>query len=499
MIKFVGLLMAAAMIMSSSVVSGSFVESRNRLPMSLSGVISELQDSVTELSTACIIPSRTLTATEKQSILQTILGGAPDANSKAMATDQGLAVCQPSSLDEIVNSAVACQGSVIFVPSNTDLTQGEGLMEMLGPAMERILSTSTSKGSLVVVCNEQMGAKVTQAKLEAAAAPILQSLTDKKTIKSLQDVFSSVTYVTANQVQDTLLANTKTSPADVMALVKTVMEQAASATPTSSMWDQKMAKQPVELAAARKLLTVYKQVLDNANRVINDATASNTALVTDFGALVDATLKQAQDTFTNENKKLLGTAVGKQLSSSLSTELTSGWMHGAFEAQLGLLQDASFATFRQALGKLRLGPTLSSDMTAIVQDTVQQFAKTVQGLLPSSGSSSGKTRAADSRAALSRRLTEFCHDRLQAAEASGQFKPVPRKGVTVGMHWLLPKPFGNDFRQEPWMTHATDNMVYVPRRPTKVTEVPEESIIQTGDWRDQVVPSPAGRDMVFMQ
>ena len=30
------------------------------------------------------------------------------------------------------------------------------------------------------------------------------------------------------------------------------------------------------------------------------------------------------------------------------------------------------------------------------------------------------------------------------------------------MHWLLPKPFSNeDFRQEPWMVHATNNMVHV--------------------------------------
>jgi len=101
---------------------------------------------------------------------------------------------------------------------------------------------------------------------------------------------------------------------------------------------------------------------------------------------------------------------------------------------------------------------------------------------------------------LQTKLTDFCQSRLEAAEASGQFRPVPRKGVTIGMHWLLPKPFGNDYRQEPWMVHATDNLVYVPRRSTKVTDVPAEDVMGgSGDWRDQVVPSPAGRDMLYMQ
>jgi hypothetical protein len=86
--------------------------------------------------------------------------------------------------------------------------------------------------------------------------------------------------------------------------------------------------------------------------------------------------------------------------------------------------------------------------------------------------------------------------RLLSARAGGQFKPLPRKGVTVGFHWLLPKPFGNDFRQEPWMVHATDNMVYVPK--DKITDISAEEVL-AGDWRDKVVPSPVGNDMLYMQ
>ena len=57
-------------------------------------------------------------------------------------------------------------------------------------------------------------------------------------------------------------------------------------------------------------------------------------------------------------------------------------------------------------------------------------------------------------------------------------------------------PFGNDFRQEPWMVHATDNLVYVP--PDKITDVsPEE--VAAGDWRNKIVPSPSGNEMLYMQ
>ena len=103
---------------------------------------------------------------------------------------------------------------------------------------------------------------------------------------------------------------------------------------------------------------------------------------------------------------------------------------------------------------------------------------------------------ADAKAIYQSRLQEFCSQRLLAARAGGQFKPVPRKGVTIGMHWLLPKPFGNDYRQEPWMVQATDNLVYIPQ--DKITDVSPEDVA-SGDWRSKVVPSPTGNEMIYMQ
>ena len=97
---------------------------------------------------------------------------------------------------------------------------------------------------------------------------------------------------------------------------------------------------------------------------------------------------------------------------------------------------------------------------------------------------------ADQNSSLCTQLSEHNADRLKAAKASGQFKPVPRKGVTVGMHWLLPKPFGNNYQQEPHLTRSADDLVYAPV--DGLTDV-SGSEIRSGDWRRGVVPAPVVR------
>jgi hypothetical protein len=132
-------------------------------------------------------------------------------------------------------------------------------------------------------------------------------------------------------------------------------------------------------------------------------------------------------------------------------------------------------------------------MGEVMAKSTASFSKASQRML----SSKAKSRnTAPSKMAFSRMIKDYCAERPLAAWASGAYRPPPRKGVTVGFHWLLPKPLGNDYRQEPWMVHAMDNLVYVPK--DKVTDVsPEE--VNTGDWRRKIVPSPASPDRVFMQ
>merc|ERR1712008_371823 len=123
------------------------------------------------------------------------------------------------------------------------------------------------------------------------------------------------------------------------------------------------------------------------------------------------------------------------------------------------------------------------------------------------GSGVGALRSKDPRARnwpqasgwtgrLKRELKEYVGLRMRTARADGKFKPVPRKGYTIGLHWLLPKPFGNDFRMEPWQVHTKDSLAYIPK--DKITDVAEEEV-RTGDWKDSIVPAPTGQEMIYFK
>ena len=518
-------------------------ESVNRLPMSLSTVIADMEaEGMSEISTACLVTSRSVTRKERQSLLETVLLGGPSGDSeeplsvqsRAVSTVKGLALGMGQQLEEVVCTAVACQGLLLYYPSQVDLKRGEGLLDTLAPAMERLLQWQEQqhlagnndwehKSCLVVICDPNVGKEETQEKLEAAATPILKTFTalsHNQQVETLQDVFSSVLYVTPDEVESSILNPAQrpyqtTTPEQAMASVASVVASDTNPFPPLQMDSSSSTKiltNPQELAAARNLEPAKRKALEMALQKVDEATAHDTQLVTNFGDLCDAVLKQANEQFvgaassstssSSSQKQKLSlhskTSVGKDLAQKIKQELASEWTD-VYETQLHLLSEACFADFKQNLGKLRLGPTLVTDMQEQMQSSVRQFAQSSHKLLPKTLSVSGWShRAGDRKAAYSKKLQEFTHERLQAAEASGQFKPVPRKGVTVGMHWLLPKPFGNDYRQEPWMVHASDNMVYVPRRQTKVTDIPGEDV-KAGDWRDKIVPSPAGNDMLYMQ
>merc|ERR1712087_42667 len=179
-------------------------------------------------------------------------------------------------------------------------------------------------------------------------------------------------------------------------------------------------------------------------------------------------------------------AVGKQIQANLRDEL-KGELADLAGGQLDLLQEACFDDFKTKLSKLRISPVLATDMDNIAKECVADFVKKIKSM---------PIATADAKAVFQTRLQEFCAERLLAARAGGQFRPAPRKGITIGMHWLLPKPFGNDYRQEPWMVQATDNLVYIP--PDKITDVSPEDVA-SGDWRSKIVPAPTGNEMIYMQ
>ncbi|KAL3943692.1 MAG: hypothetical protein SGBAC_002237 [Bacillariaceae sp.] len=452
-------------------------ESSSKLPMSLSTVISDLEaEEIKALGTACFLTSRSVSKAKKAEIF-----GLEDLTTTAFGTDSGLCMAlSPISIPEVASTAAACGGNVLFFASEEDLVRGEGLFDTLGPAMERILSGDFgSSSSLFVVSDDPVSAR---ANLEKAASDVLSNLVSPtKKVALLEDVFSKVEYV--KNVEDAMaLCETTNEPA---------VEQATIASAVASdFWQTspvaiESSMSPKDLAAARQLGPAARKALSNAISTVS--AMSKDRVVPNFGALCDAATDRAIEELDEVSSSMLTSSkTGKQIRENLKHDIAAA-IDELCEEQLEMLKVECFDEFKQELSKLRISPNLASDMQDVAIKSVASFASKTKKM-PISNS--------NAKALFQTQLKEFCAERLEAAEASGQFKPLPRKGVTIGLHWLLPKPFGNDFRQEPWMVHATDNLVYVP--PDKITDVSPEDVA-SGDWRTKIVPCPSGNEMLYMQ
>ena len=451
-------------------------ECNSKLPMSLATVISDLEaEGVTKLGTSCFLTSHGVTQGQKAAFF-----GVEDVSTTSFATDSGICMAlSPSSIPEVASTAVACGGNIIYYPNEDDLSRGEGLFDSLGPAMERILNEGmTSSSSLIVVSSNPA---TTKAQLEAAAVDVLGNLVSpSKKAVLLEDVFSKVQYVRSIDQALALLSITE-EPSQVQATIAATVASDFWQTTPISISDSMAAK---DLAAARQLGPAARKALETAVETVKTMTAGS--IVPNFGDLCEAATKRAMEELDESASAALASTIGKQIRANLKEEIAAELAELA-ELQLDFLKLVCFDGFKQDLSKLRISPNLATDMQNVASKAVASLAEKSKKMPISN---------ADAKASFKTQLQEFCSERLLAARASGQFKPVPRKGVTIGLHWLLPKPFGNDYRQEPWMVHATDNLVYVPS--DKITDVsPEE--VATGDWRSKIVPCPAGNEMLYMQ
>ena len=454
-------------------------ECSSRLPMSMSTVISDLEaEGVGEMTTACLLTSRGVTSSQRVALF-----GIDDSSTTSFGTDSGLCVALSSaSTPEVASTAVACGGTLIYYPDEDDMVRGEGLFDSLGPAIERVLSEGhASSASLVVVSKNPTLAK---SQLEKAAAQVLSNLVSSAKVAVLGDVFESIQYV--KSAEDALNA-LKDSAQSVEAAEA---QSKIAATVASGFWQAtpSLLSSPMssrDLAAARQLGPAARTAVDVTLETVRQM--SDGVVVPNFGDLCDAATKRAMDDlYDSSSSALMSSSIGKQISENMREDLTNE-LSDLCERQVELLEEACFDEFKQELSKLRISPNLASDMEEVAGKASASFAKRSKKM---------PINTADAKAAFKSKLQDFCSERLLAAQASGQFRPVPRKGVTIGFHWLLPKPFGNDYRQEPWMVHATDNLVYIP--PDKITDVSPDDVA-SGDWRRKIVPSPAGNEMLYMQ
>jgi hypothetical protein len=457
--------------------SGIITECSSRLPMSLSTVISDLEaEGVIELSTACFLTSRGVTSAERAAFF-----GIEDTSTTSFGTESGLCMALgPNSLPEVASAAVACGGNLVYYPNTDDLSRGEGLFDSLAPAMERILNSDLGPTGLIVVCDGDCAS--TKQQLEQAAADVMGNLVSPKKVALLEDVFDAIHYVkSADDALELLESQASVDPSQAQAIIASVVASdffGTTPTPLGGM----SAK---DLAAARQLGPAARKALEASLDTVKKM--SEGVVLPNFGDLCEAATKRAMDDLdAASSASLAASTVGKQIRANLKEEI-SAELADLSEQQLDLLQLECFDEFKKDLSKLRISPILGTDMKEVADKSVKSFAL-LSKRLPIS--------AANAKSAYKTQLDEFCAERLLTARASGQFKPVPRKGVTIGLHWLLPKPFGNDYRQEPWMVHATDNLVYIPS--DKITDVNPDDVA-TGDWRRKIAPSPAGNEMIYMQ
>jgi hypothetical protein len=525
--------------------------------MSLSSVINDLEaEGASRVTTFAFLTSRGITQAQRSELLSSLFGirgdgdhdkevvdGVTTAFGKKMGeeheTDEvddddqdeedeegrelatpsiGIAIANPlpnAAVNEVAATVQACGGNIVFVASLQDLERGEGLFDKLAPAMERILNNveksqleeanvSEGRKTLVVVvegATTQQDLLDAKAKLESVAASVLANIVQpdpSRRATTLQLVFDSVEYVASSGPVDELLEDIgfACDPATAASNVaKSVYQDANTQTTVAGLHGS-----PLDLAAARKLLPLSRKVKESCVSVVRQNCSNDQGemiLVKDFGSLCDAAVKSAMQQFDQEagSKLVEKSSVGRRIRMELVEEMYSD-LESMYEEQLKLLHAAAFESFRASLSQLRISPNLASDMEKVAAQAVKLFSDTAKTLRAKKLRSVVWPKADSHTFKLKRELKEYVALRLQTARADGKFRPVPRKGVTMGLHWLLPKPFGNDYRLEPWEVHAKDDLIYVPK--DKITDVRKEDVL-TGDWRDSIVPCPTANEMMYLK
>lgn len=520
--------------------------------MSLSSVITDMEaEGVNHLSTATILTSRSVTSSVRASVFENLFGDADtsmmqDEDEESVTLDQatafgkqfgredeekvGVAIANPSASTS-VNAADAAMtvlsthGSVIYVCHPVDLQRQEGLFQDLAPAVERLLmhqnQNENSAAELIVIfqgMTDPSELEEAKAKFEAAAAIMLSNhIITPTSSKNIRDIFETVEYLSESAASTSLFKTLMEGkgqlldPAEAAASVASAVSSAGGPFDATALLGRGMSPlSPVDLAASRKLGPLSRQALQSTLTKIQELTSlqdadsdsnqDETQLVSGFGALVEASIAQTMTQFDESSAPFQKSSITKRKRADLLQQIYVE-VGDIYDNQLSQLKTACFESFRKGLSKLRVSPTLPQDMQSVLQTTVQQFDQQSKLLLPTDSKSKSYTSLWSSpthaKAQFARSLKEYCTDRLNAAKASGNYRPLPRKGVTLGFHWLLPKPFGNDYRLNPSDVYSGSQLHYSPRT-NKVAEIGQDEVSKnTGDWRKTVIPIPAASEMMY--
>merc|ERR1712060_842815 len=182
------------------------------------------------------------------------------------------------------------------------------------------------------------------------------------------------------------------------------------------------------------VIPASKKAIQTAIQTIQSHTVNDddsVILIRDFGALCDANiqscLQEFEDSCNLKSSKEQRCAIIEEIFMDLEE---------VYELQVQELQLAHFEKFRQQLSKLRLGPTLPQDMDTASQTSLLEYKQDLKKMVSIQFSSYQNYK--QSSALLKyyhKKIQDYTTERLQAARASGSYKPLKRKGIQLGLHW----------------------------------------------------------------
>lgn len=520
----------------------STASNSGRPPASLSSIINDLEaEGISKgILTATIVDSRKVSTHSRSSLLRSIISYGVSDEDRESALEEfnddvtsvgklvngvGVAFAAASSPSEAASTVQACGRSILYVPSEVDLYRGEGLFDTLAPAVETVLNYSTDsdhegeKDSKLVVllpCKEGDTEALERMKyqFESAASNMIRHLLSKgRRPSSIGDAFDNIIYLAgdstdegcAARIVEAFCAENREGSSFRDPIVAKAAVAAAVPFSLDSLFMadggnvQNAHLSPSEAAFMRKIQPMRRKALQEGLAAVSGATSSGdeTQLVSNFGDLCSAAIMTTSNSFDASVGSQTTSALVKTSKCLLLDELSSD-LEEIYEKQLSELKLASYEKFRQRLSGLRVSPNLTKDMHGVVKESSKDFSTAASRLLPKGTivPPTWASLALAAKADLCKSMKEYCTDRLLAARVSGAYKPAPRKAVTVGLHWLLPQPFGADVKQAEVDRESGRNYVYHQKQ----AEVNTEDIRSgKGDWKNRIVPSLAASDTVYQQ
>jgi len=255
------------------------------------------------------------------------------------------------------------------------------------------------------------------------------------------------------------------------------------------------------MEASEKLQAASSIIIQTFNSQLTAlADAAEDSAVRTFGVDVTSIYRDLIDSFEDaaeaaKSKNLPNAEIARMRRSTIAE--IKRILSRVYASQLSNLADEEFQLFKQSLSSLKINAQLEANLAEAMATSTRSFAKAlslmgpaISVIAPDSYHTAGATRTFKAS------LKDFTEGRLVAARASGSYTPVPRKPVSFGLHWLLPKPFGDsggDFRQAE--KQDPNNIIYTPK--TKRSEVDKNDVAQGRDWKSKVKAPSVDQNIVF--